>query len=169
MQHRRYLHARRVVATERIRDLEKYPWSYTDSGYAHRYLPPRQVLCRADRALLEDDGHTQRVRLEGPSGRLEHRILHDGSEAVAQVALEPGSVCGARGGEADDDALDRTFRFGSDLADLGTRSGRGDALLTVCDGTDPERRPGWYDTPERTMAEAVLAITLLSKRAGANK
>jgi glycosyltransferase involved in cell wall biosynthesis len=39
--------------------------------------PPRIVLFRRDRALYEADGHTQRLRADGPTGQLSGVIFHD--------------------------------------------------------------------------------------------
>jgi len=39
--------------------------------------PPVQVLYRKDKAIYKNDGHTQRLHVEGSSGRLQHKAIHD--------------------------------------------------------------------------------------------
>ena len=46
--------------------------------------PPRIVLFRRDRAAYYDDGHTQRLRIEGRTGRLSGRIYHDDRKPISR-------------------------------------------------------------------------------------
>jgi len=46
--------------------------------------PPVVVLFRRGSARYVQDGHTQRVQLDGPIGRLAGRILHDDRKSLAQ-------------------------------------------------------------------------------------
>ncbi|MCI0663419.1 MAG: glycosyltransferase family 2 protein [Acidobacteria bacterium] len=46
--------------------------------------PPRKVLYRREKARYEDDGHTQRVRVEGQTGWLSSYILHDDRKSLSR-------------------------------------------------------------------------------------
>jgi glycosyltransferase involved in cell wall biosynthesis len=79
-----------VLSEELVRELQS--WQPTDSGVAwyarFRYCiqgrplrgtlyPPRAVLFRKDRCRYEQDGHTQRLEIEGGTGWLQGYIDHD--------------------------------------------------------------------------------------------
>lgn len=46
--------------------------------------PPRRVLYRREKARYEDDGHTQRVRIDGQTGWLSSYILHDDRKPLSR-------------------------------------------------------------------------------------
>ncbi|MGH9768116.1 MAG: glycosyltransferase family 2 protein, partial [Blastocatellia bacterium] len=46
--------------------------------------PPRKVLYRRKKARYEDDGHTQRVRVEGQTAWLSSHILHDDRKSLSR-------------------------------------------------------------------------------------
>jgi glycosyltransferase involved in cell wall biosynthesis len=46
--------------------------------------PPRKVLYRHEKARYEDDGHTQRVRVEGETSGLSSYILHDDRKSLSR-------------------------------------------------------------------------------------
>lgn len=126
--------------------------------------PPRIVLFRKDRGGFKDDGHTQRILVDGASADLEGRILHDDRKSlarwldsqakysrleVAKLAATPASQLGL---------VDRIRRLGF-LAPL--------LVLPYClflkrcvlDG-----RAGWSYALQRTIAEALLSVRVLEWR-----
>lgn len=128
--------------------------------------PPRQVLFRADRARVRQDGHTQRVEVEGPTGRLETPLLHDDRKPLdrwlrdqaayarreaEKLASTPRSELGLP------DRLRRTRVLGPPAVFLYCLLGKGLVL---------EGWAGWFYTMERTVAEAILSMALLRRDAG---
>lgn len=78
-----------VLSHELLKELTELPAQQMD-GYFARFTycilgrplrgslyPPRVVLFRRDRGRYVQDGHTQLLRLDGASGWLNARILHD--------------------------------------------------------------------------------------------
>ncbi len=47
-------------------------------------LPPREVLFRKEKAVYFDDGHTQRLRINGKSGMLSSYIYHDDRKPLSR-------------------------------------------------------------------------------------
>jgi glycosyltransferase involved in cell wall biosynthesis len=47
-------------------------------------LPPRQVLFKKDRAIYIDDGHTQRLEIQGNSEMLSSYIYHDDRKSLSR-------------------------------------------------------------------------------------
>lgn len=141
---------------------------YAEFGYAvlgHRLpkslYPARQVLFRTDSAVFENDGHTQRVQVEGRSERLHHRLVHDDRKPLGRWLRNQAVY-------ADLEAEKLTSVSWSDLS-LADRLRRTrilgpPAVFVYCllgKGLLLEGRPGWYYTLERTVAEAVLVLALL--------
>lgn len=62
------------------------PFKYCIFGQPLRgsILPARQVLFRTDRAIFQDDGHTQILEVEGQSGQLSGFILHDDRKPLSR-------------------------------------------------------------------------------------
>lgn len=123
--------------------------------------PPRQVLFRTSRATFEDDGHRQRVRVEGPWSRLEHRILHDDRKPLERWLRN--QVHYAR---RESEKLRSTPWAELSLVDRvrRTRVLGPPAVLLYCllgKRLILEGWPGWYYTLERTLAEMVLSLTLI--------
>jgi glycosyltransferase involved in cell wall biosynthesis len=69
--------------------------------------PPVAVLYRRTAARYEQDGHTQRVRIDGRTGQLNHRILHDDRKPLSHwlaaqsryMRLESQKLLDARSGD----------------------------------------------------------------------
>jgi glycosyltransferase involved in cell wall biosynthesis len=126
--------------------------------------PPRAVLFRKDRCRFEPDGHTQRLAIQGPVGRLRGCIDHDDRKPlgrwfaaqVAYAALEADKLRAA-----DPRTLRRADRLrlrlwpAVPLVFLYTLIVKGCLL----DGWR-----GWYYTLQRTVAEIMLALELLDRR-----
>jgi glycosyltransferase involved in cell wall biosynthesis len=123
--------------------------------------PPRKVLYRRDKARYEDDGHTQRVRVEGQTGWLSSYVWHDDRKPLSRwlksqdryMLLEVEKLRQTpreRLGSAD------ALRRSKVMAPL--------AVMFYClfiqrgilDGW-----AGWYYTLQRTLAEILLAIRLI--------
>lgn len=159
-----------VTEIEAIPDNIRTNGFYADFDYAvlgrrlHRNLyPPRQVLFRTAVAIFEDDGHTQRVRVEGPSGRLAHRILHDDRKPLDRwlrnqayyARREAEKLKTTRWTELSvPDRLRRTRVLGPPAAFV---------YCLFVKGLIFEGWPGWYYTLERTVAESLLTLTLLRR------
>lgn len=133
------------------------------SRLSRSLYPPRQVLFRTDRAVFEDDGHRQRVRVEGQSGRLQGSIIHDDRKPLDRW-IEAQERYARREAEklvttpwrelTIPDRIRRTRVLAPPLVLLYTLFGK----RLILDGW-----PGWYYALERTVAEMVLALALLRK------
>ncbi len=128
--------------------------------------PPRQVLFRREKAVFASAGHTQRVEVEGASGRLSTPIVHDDRKPLGRwlrnqhryARLEAERLEEAPGSELSPmDRLRRTRVLGAPAIFLYCLFGKGLLL---------EGWPGWYYTLERTVAELILSLVLLRRDAG---
>ncbi len=126
--------------------------------------PPRVVLFRRDRGNYYDDGHTQRLRLSGPMGRLSGLIYHDDNKSLGQwlqsqdryaklearhlltTPLEQLSLA---------DRFRRRIFFASPAMFFYLLFVRG----LILDGW-----PGWFYVCQRTIAEFLLSMRLLIER-----
>lgn len=131
------------------------------SQLSHSLYPSRQVLFRTDRAVFEDDGHTQRVQVDGPSGHLEGRILHDDRKPLSRWLRNQAHYA-----EREAKKLSNTPPSELSLPDRlrRTRVLGPPAALFYClfvKGLILEGWPGWYYALERTVAEAVISLALL--------
>jgi glycosyltransferase involved in cell wall biosynthesis len=123
--------------------------------------PPRKILYRREKARYEDDGHTQRVHVEGQTGWLTSYVLHDDRKPLSRwlrsqdryMLLEVEKLRGPareRLGAVD------LMRRSKVLAPL--------VVMFYCliiqrgifDGW-----AGWYYALQRTLAEILLAIRLI--------
>lgn len=86
-----------VVSPELLQELDALPIDPPHNGYFAPFkycvfgkplrgtiLPPRQVLSRTGKAIYLDDGHTQRLRVEGSSGFLNNYIYHDDRKPLSR-------------------------------------------------------------------------------------
>jgi glycosyltransferase involved in cell wall biosynthesis len=133
--------------------------------------PRRVVLFRVRRARYIDDGHTQLLRPDGRVDRLENKIYHDDRKALSHWIR----------------SQDRYARIEARhlLRDRGTEiEGRGEALsfqdrlrlkiffappimflyLLFVRGLVLDGWPGWYYVMQRTIAEMLLSLRLLTER-----
>jgi hypothetical protein len=62
------------------------PFKYCVFGKPLRgtLLPPREVLFKREKAVYFDDGHTQRLRVNGKSGMLSSYIYHDDRKPLSR-------------------------------------------------------------------------------------
>lgn len=126
--------------------------------------PPRQVLFRTQHAIFEDDGHTQRVQVEGPSGHLKTPIFHDDRKSLErwfgnqvhyarrEATKLSSSSWTALGWP---DRLRRVPMLSPPLIWLYVLFGRG----LIFEGW-----PGWYYSLERLTAEVLLSVFLARER-----
>jgi glycosyltransferase involved in cell wall biosynthesis len=123
--------------------------------------PPRKSLYRREKARYEDDGHTQRVRVEGETGWLSSYVLHDDRKPLSRwlksqdryMLLEVEKFRSSSRERLNSIDLMRRSKV---LAPL--------AVMIYCliiqrgilDGW-----AGWYYALQRTLAEILLAIRLI--------
>jgi glycosyltransferase involved in cell wall biosynthesis len=133
-------------------------------GLPRSIYPPRIVLCRRDRANFVQDGHTQRLVVEGEVRRLKTSIDHDDRKPLTRWLM----------------AQDRYARLERDKllsAPTGTLRGadrlRGlyvvapIAVLIYClfvKGLIFKGFSGWHYTIQRVLAELVLSLYLIEDR-----
>src|SRR5262245_10505893 len=123
--------------------------------------PPRKVLYRREKARYEDDGHTQRVLVEGQTAWLSSYILHDDRKSLSRWLSSQD-----RYSLQEMKKLRQTPRERLDLADLIRRSKVLAPIVSlfycliiqrgVLDGW-----AGWYYAMQRVLAETLLAIRLV--------
>ncbi|MCS4194414.1 glycosyltransferase involved in cell wall biosynthesis [Salinibacter ruber] len=121
--------------------------------------PPRIVLFRSERARYEQDGHTQRLTVDGTVEELDTVLQHDDRKSLARwfdnqrqyARLEAQKLRAAD--ELDlPDRLRKTDVLGPLLVPLYCLFRKG----LILDGWS-----GWYYTLQRTYAELVIALTHL--------
>jgi glycosyltransferase involved in cell wall biosynthesis len=163
-----------VLSEELIRELHELPDNPPMYGYfiPFRYcvygkplratlLPPRCSLYRRDKARYYDDGHTQRVRIDGVTGALRHHILHDDRKSLSRwlrsqdryVDLEARKL---RDTPANELSFNDRIRQGKILAPVMVFVYCLTAKGMIFDGWH-----GWYYTLQRTLAEILLALRLI--------
>ena len=126
--------------------------------------PPRAVLFRRDRCRYQPDGHTQLLKISGPTTELAGIILHDDRKPLARwlwaqsryTDLEVEKLTAAKPGELRlQDRLRRLIFIAPPLVLLYTLFVRG----VILDG-----RPGLHYALQRTVAELILSIKLLEAK-----
>jgi glycosyltransferase involved in cell wall biosynthesis len=152
-------------AIEPPADLAGYQiaFSYAVFGRVLRgtLYPPRTCLYRRQRAHYVDDGHTQRVRIDGLVGRMRARVLHDDRKAISRwVASQDRyarlecekllAMASSSGGWPD---RLRRMRVVAPFATL--------VWCLVFKGLALDGWPGWFYTFQRVTAEFILSIRLL--------
>ncbi len=131
--------------------------------------PPRVVLFRRDRARYRPDGHTQRLHADGPVLPLTARVDHDDRKPLSRwlqsqdryMRIEAPHLLGtpvARLSRAD--RLRRGAAWAPAVMFLHLLLGRG----LILDGW-----PGLFYVFQRTLAETLLALHLLSEREALEK
>ena len=120
--------------------------------------PPRIVLFRPDRARYEQDGHTQRLPVNGPVEDLDALLYHDDRKPLSTwldnqrryARLEAEKLA-----ETDDVGLMDRLRALTLAPPL---------VFLYClfvQGLILDGKAGWYYTLQRTYAEVLLALRLL--------
>jgi glycosyltransferase involved in cell wall biosynthesis len=126
--------------------------------------PERTVLYRRERALYHDEGHAHRVSIDGAVIRLQHRIDHDDRKPLSRwiaeqdryakieatyLLTQPNERLNAQ------DRLRKRIFFAAPIMFLYLLLGR----ALILDGW-----PGWYYVCQRTLAETVLSLRILTVR-----
>ena len=126
--------------------------------------PPRPVLFRPDCCRYVSDGHTQKLEIEGSTGKLAQFIHHDDRKPLSQwmwaqdryAALEVEKLLAqSREGLAFQDRIRRMTVLAPPLVFFYTLFGKG----LILDG-----RPGWFYAYQRTLVELLILLRLLEAR-----
>ena len=126
--------------------------------------PPRVVLFRAEHGSYYDDGHTQRLRLKGVAGQLSGKIYHDDRKPFGRwlnaqkryAQIEARHLLSTPIEKLNSqDRLRRKIFFAPPAIFLYLLFGRG----LILDGW-----PGWFYVCQRTIAEFLLSIRLITER-----
>lgn len=126
--------------------------------------PPRAVLYRRSAAAYVDEGHTQRVRIDGELSHLNHPIFHDDRKPISRwfssqaryASLEASHLLGR-----DASTLERVDRIRLLILPAPVLMFFYVLFIKRCllDGWT-----GWYYTFQRVCAEMMLSIELLDRR-----
>lgn len=145
--------------TDRAGFFVQFDYVVLGSRLSRSLYPPRQVLFLTDRAVFEDEGHRQRVQVDGPSGHLDARILHDDRKSLDRWLDNQRKYARLEAENLDDpvqtsivDWLRRTDVVVPLAMPLYCLFGKG----LILDGW-----AGWYYTLQRTFAEILLALVRL--------
>jgi len=150
------------------------PFQYRIHGRPLRssVYPPRIVLFRVDRATYFDEGHTQRLRINGPVKSLTGLIYHDDRKSMTHwlqsqrryAGLEARHLKEMRNAELEGRSASLSFQdrlrlkifFAAPAIFFYLLFGRG----LILDGW-----PGWLYVGQRTIAEMLLSVQLLTSKA----
>jgi glycosyltransferase involved in cell wall biosynthesis len=128
--------------------------------------PPRTILYRRDRAHYEDEGHGHRVRIAGPVFSLKGKIDHDDRKPLSRwirsqdsySTLEARHLIATPNDRLNwQDRLRKRIYFAPLVIFFYLLFGRG----LILDGW-----PAWYYVFQRTVAEMLLSLRLLTEREG---
>jgi hypothetical protein len=126
--------------------------------------PPHPVLFRKDHGRYVDEGHTQVLRLSGNLQRLNSRILHDDRKPLSRWIQSQDRYCKIEarhlistptGSLKYQDRLRKGIYFAPAAMFLYLLFGRG----LILDGW-----PAWYYVCQRTIAEMLLSLRLVTER-----
>lgn len=166
-----------VVSAELVRELESLEDGADVAAYEARFVycvagqplrsgvyPPVTVLFRRGRGAYAQDGHTQRLAVDGRSARLRAPILHDDRKPLARwlasqaryMALEAEKLATAPAGSLGPaDRLRKLVVPAPFLMFFYAYFVKG----AILDG-----RPGLYYALQRAAAEAILSLSLLHRK-----
>jgi glycosyltransferase involved in cell wall biosynthesis len=131
--------------------------------------PPRLVLFRKANARYREDGHTQTLEVDGRTSSLRGQIIHDDRKPLSRwihsqdryaeiearhLLAQPLESLTAQ------DRLRRRIFFAPIVMFIYLLIGRG----LLLDGW-----PGWYYVFQRTLAEMLLSLRLITEREGLEK
>ncbi len=171
------LDADHVLTPELVSEIEHLEPSATTAGFETQFTyciqgqplrcglyPPRIVLSRVARSRFVQDGHTQRLEVEGVVEYLESPILHDDRKSRARFLAgqakyaqqEADKLLGAPPGTLS--MTDRIREFGWIAPWLVP------FWVLVVKGGFLDGRAGWIYAGERAIAEWLIAMALFEKR-----
>jgi glycosyltransferase involved in cell wall biosynthesis len=131
--------------------------------------PPHVVLFRKDRALYVDEGHTQVLRLSGNVEKLSSRIFHDDRKPIGRwlrsqekySKIEARHLLSSANAQLSwADWLRKGILFAPGVVFFYLMLGKG----LIFDGWR-----GWYYVCQRTIAEMLLSLRLITERAGSKE
>ncbi len=165
------------VSPELGAEIERLPPDDDVAGYAARFrfrvfgrplrasvYPPRTVLFRRDRARYHADGHTQLLAADGPIRSLSSVIYHDDRKPLSRwlrsqdryMLIEaPHLLAAPVSGLSRPDRLRRRAFLAPAVMFFYLMFARG----LILDGW-----PGWYYVFQRTLAETLLALRIITER-----
>lgn len=165
------------VSLELIKEIEQLQPVDGIAGYQARFqyrvfghllratvYPPRVVLFRKECARYHDDGHTQLLHLDGSALSLSGRIFHDDRKPLSRWLLSQDKYMLIEAPHllaTSSAALTRPdkLRRGGVLAPVFMFL----YLLFAC-GLILDGWPGWYYVFQRTLAEMLLALRIITER-----
>jgi glycosyltransferase involved in cell wall biosynthesis len=126
--------------------------------------PPRTVLYRKDRAVYRQEGHTQRVVVDGEVLPLAGVIYHDDRKPLSRWLASQGRYAQAEAEyllNAAPSVLRRTdkIRLMAWLAPIGVFF-----YTLLVRGCLLDGWPGWYYALQRTIAEMLLALAVIDRK-----
>jgi glycosyltransferase involved in cell wall biosynthesis len=122
--------------------------------------PPKVVLFRRQAARFVQDGHTQRLALEGKTRTLTHPIAHDDRKDLARWLASQQAYALLEAARIRDNPA--SWRDRLRWLGLGPMAAGLYALIVKRAALDG--RAGWYYAMQRAIAEALLALHLWSRR-----
>jgi glycosyltransferase involved in cell wall biosynthesis len=166
-----------VLTAELIEELKALEPSGDVAGYSAEFrycvfghplrstlYPARTVLYRRDRALYLDEGHGHRVRVDGMVRSLRGKIEHDDRKPLSRwlrsqdryLTIEARHLIASTGDQLNwQDRLRKRIYFAPAGIFLYLLFVRG----LILDGW-----PGWYYVAQRTIAETLLSLRLITER-----
>jgi len=127
--------------------------------------PPRAVLYRKDKASYRQEGHTQRVVLEGDLLPLAAAIFHDDRKPLARWFISQQRYAGEQAEyllSLQRGALRRTDK----IRLMGWPAPMGAFFYALfVRGCLFDGWPGWYYALQRTAAEMLIALEIIDRRA----
>jgi len=123
--------------------------------------PPVLALFRAGRGRYEQDGHTQRMAVDGSSGRIAARAVHDDQKSFARWLRSQANYARLEAEKLDAPSVGAK-------AWLRTRTPLSPLVMAlyclVWRGGMLEGPAGWFYALQRTTAEAMITAALLDRR-----
>lgn len=170
-----------ILTDEVVRELESLTTDTAD-GYEANFIycvygrplrgtlyPARPVLYRRDRAHYRNEGHTQRLILDGQLATLRARIHHDDRKPLSRwlqsqqryARLEAEHLLGQSPEKLR--RIDRLRRLGWPAPAL--------AFLYVLfiKGCILDGWPGWFYALQRLLAETMIALEIVDRRIGSGR
>jgi glycosyltransferase involved in cell wall biosynthesis len=149
-------------------DVAGYSTEFNYCIFGHRLrrtlYPTRTVLYRRDRACYHDEGHGHKVYVDGIVQPLRGKIDHDDRKSLSRwirsqdryLAIEARHLISTPNDRLNrQDRLRKQIYFAPPLIFIYLLFGRG----LILDGW-----PGWYYVFQRTVAELLLSLRLLTER-----
>jgi len=123
--------------------------------------PPVLALLRRGKSRYLQDGHTQRAVVDGASGKLVNRAIHDDQKSLARWlrSQHAYAVLEAEKLESGGGGMKRWLRSRTPLA-----APLMAAYCLIWRGGILEGPSGWYYAAQRTLAEAMISAALLDRR-----